>query len=158
MQFCNIDFGNFETLNFEKFETKVFLFSNKGIPSTPQHTDFHPCTRPPFLDTLVTLLGDTIDFPGMCELIDSSERPCRETIEFSCIWGVWIAHRFLVLVGSLACVAAVEPQPETMGEKVVDWQFHARTNEHAHSLGSPWRLFNRIRTVSRTKRTYSCTL
>ena len=25
---------------------KPLLFSSKGIPSTPQHTDFHPCTRP----------------------------------------------------------------------------------------------------------------
>ena len=24
---------------------KVFLFSNKGSPSTHQHTDSHPCTR-----------------------------------------------------------------------------------------------------------------
>ena len=34
------------------FETKkskprsLFLFSSKGIPSTPQHPDSHPCTRP----------------------------------------------------------------------------------------------------------------
>ena len=25
---------------------KPVLFSNEGIPSTPQHTDSHPCTRP----------------------------------------------------------------------------------------------------------------
>ena len=24
-----------------------FVFSSKGIPSTPQHSDSHPCTRPP---------------------------------------------------------------------------------------------------------------
>ena len=25
---------------------KAFLFSSQGVPSTPQHTDSHPCTRP----------------------------------------------------------------------------------------------------------------
>ena len=25
----------------------TFLFSSKGAPSTPQHSDSHPCTRPP---------------------------------------------------------------------------------------------------------------
>ena len=32
----------------ENQETKKpFLFTSKRIPSTPQHTDSHPCTRPP---------------------------------------------------------------------------------------------------------------
>ena len=40
---------NFEWLQFWHVETLKlwnFVFSTKGIPSTPQHTDAHPCTRP----------------------------------------------------------------------------------------------------------------
>ena len=51
----NLELWNFETLKMKlwKFETlrlwnfetkKLFLFSSKVSPSTPQHTDWHPCT------------------------------------------------------------------------------------------------------------------
>ena len=33
---------------------KPFLFLSKGIPSSPQHTDSHPCTRPPSWRTRVS--------------------------------------------------------------------------------------------------------
>ena len=34
--------------NYKTLETKKpGHFSSKGIPTTPQHTDSHPCTRPP---------------------------------------------------------------------------------------------------------------
>ena len=43
-----LKFGNFEHLKFWKFwSQEMFLFSSKGIPNTPQHTDSHPCTRLP---------------------------------------------------------------------------------------------------------------
>ena len=59
--FGSLNFRNFETKKPRNSETKKprnqetkkprnqetkkpFLFSSKGIPSTPQHTDSHPCT------------------------------------------------------------------------------------------------------------------
>ena len=39
-------FWNQETRNQKPRNLKPFLFSSKGIPSTTQHTDSHPCTRP----------------------------------------------------------------------------------------------------------------
>ena len=57
---------NFETKQPRNFETKkpkpsnqeAVFFSSKGIPSTPRHTDSHPCTRPPSWGTRGSL-GDT---------------------------------------------------------------------------------------------------
>ena len=36
---------------------KTFLFSSKGIPSTPQHTDSQPCTRPGWSRSLSELFS-----------------------------------------------------------------------------------------------------
>ena len=52
LQFWNVflEFWNFETLKLWNVEISklwsqdTFLFSRKGIPTTPQHTDSHPCT------------------------------------------------------------------------------------------------------------------
>ena len=68
--FETLDCWNFETLNFWNFESlklwnvksfetlkpsnqATLLFSSKGIPSTPQHTDPHHRTQPPFWGTRV---------------------------------------------------------------------------------------------------------
>ena len=48
----------FETLKLRNQETKKLssfdAFSIKGIPSTPQHTDSHPCTRPKWSEWSLT--------------------------------------------------------------------------------------------------------
>ena len=41
-----------------------FYISSKGIPSTPQHTDSHPCTRPPSWGTRESL-GPWLEFVGL---------------------------------------------------------------------------------------------
>ena len=48
--FENLNFWNFESRKLEIWKFKIWKlniwkFSSKGIPSTPQHSDSHPCTR-----------------------------------------------------------------------------------------------------------------
>ena len=46
-----------DSISIKKHEMEIwqtlqtFLFSSKGIPSTPQHVDSHPCTTPPSILT-----------------------------------------------------------------------------------------------------------
>ena len=49
---------------------KPINFSSKGIPSTPQHTDSHPCTRPgsPSLFVHPTVLQLSV-LPGKCRAV-----------------------------------------------------------------------------------------
>ena len=42
---------NFNLWNFETLKPTFLLFPIKGILSTPQHSDSHPCTSPPLGDT-----------------------------------------------------------------------------------------------------------
>ena len=44
---------------------KPFLFSSKGIPSTPQHTDCHPCTRPGSQEPRISNSLDGLDITSI---------------------------------------------------------------------------------------------
>ena len=53
------NYNNNKTNKIEKRNTKKHLFSNEGIPSTPQHTDPHPCTRPRWSQVVCLLRPST---------------------------------------------------------------------------------------------------
>ena len=71
---------------------KLFLFSVKGMPTTPQHTDSRRCTNP--------ILGNTINGKKHSAFFPNNLEPVLDSWTSHVWWGVGWVGRFLGVITS----------------------------------------------------------